>query len=276
MAAGEWVGDYWLTSSGAMATDAWVDGGRYYVGASGAWVPGMQPSTPDKPSQPEEKVVTLDQPSDFRYDIRESGAFIVGINYDVWDANGWWNDRVKPKVVIPARIEGKEVVSVETYNAPYGLFALDVSGCLETLEKLDASGNSLETLNLSGCTALKRLDCSGNCLASLELLNCPSLEVLECRANQLESLQIDSERLRSLDCSYNQLSLLGISDCNFAYSRFGNHYGTLNISNNKFTSLGFDLSNFGGSITCYGNNFDSETKAVLKAWGERDGNTLDW
>ena len=60
MASDEWAGDYWLTSSGAMATDAWVDGGRYYVGASGAWVPGMQPSTPDKPSQPEENVVTLD------------------------------------------------------------------------------------------------------------------------------------------------------------------------------------------------------------------------
>ena len=33
-----WVGDYWLGSDGRMATNSWVDNGRYYVGPSGAWV----------------------------------------------------------------------------------------------------------------------------------------------------------------------------------------------------------------------------------------------
>ena len=33
-----WVGSYWLGSDGKMATSTWVDNGRYYVGANGAWI----------------------------------------------------------------------------------------------------------------------------------------------------------------------------------------------------------------------------------------------
>ena len=33
-----WVGSYWLGADGRMATSSWVDNGRYYVGANGAWV----------------------------------------------------------------------------------------------------------------------------------------------------------------------------------------------------------------------------------------------
>ena len=32
-----WVGSYWLGSDGKMATSAWVDNGRYYVGPNGVW-----------------------------------------------------------------------------------------------------------------------------------------------------------------------------------------------------------------------------------------------
>ena len=32
-----WVGSYWLGSDGRMATNTWVDGGRYYVGTNGVW-----------------------------------------------------------------------------------------------------------------------------------------------------------------------------------------------------------------------------------------------
>ena len=32
-----WVGSYWLSSDGKMATSSWVDNGRYYVGANGLW-----------------------------------------------------------------------------------------------------------------------------------------------------------------------------------------------------------------------------------------------
>ena len=32
-----WVGSYWLGADGKMATNTWVDGARYYVGANGVW-----------------------------------------------------------------------------------------------------------------------------------------------------------------------------------------------------------------------------------------------
>ena len=37
-----WQGNYWLGADGRMATNSWVDGGRYYVGSDGAWVRGAQ------------------------------------------------------------------------------------------------------------------------------------------------------------------------------------------------------------------------------------------
>ena len=37
-----WAGNYWLGADGKMVTNAWVDNGRYYVGANGAWVKGVQ------------------------------------------------------------------------------------------------------------------------------------------------------------------------------------------------------------------------------------------
>ena len=38
LARNKWVGNYWLGADGKMATNAWVDNGRYYVDGSGAWV----------------------------------------------------------------------------------------------------------------------------------------------------------------------------------------------------------------------------------------------
>ena len=35
-----WSGNYWLDSNGCMAVNQWVDGGKYYVGPDGAWIPG--------------------------------------------------------------------------------------------------------------------------------------------------------------------------------------------------------------------------------------------
>ena len=34
-----WQGNYYLKSDGKLATNEWVDGGRYYVDASGLWKP---------------------------------------------------------------------------------------------------------------------------------------------------------------------------------------------------------------------------------------------
>ncbi len=39
-----WEGDYWLRENGTMATDQWVDHGRYYVDETGKWVPDAKKS----------------------------------------------------------------------------------------------------------------------------------------------------------------------------------------------------------------------------------------
>ena len=42
LARNTWAGNYWLGADGKMVTNAWVDNGRYYVDANGAWVKGAQ------------------------------------------------------------------------------------------------------------------------------------------------------------------------------------------------------------------------------------------
>ena len=44
-----WVGSYWLGADGKMATNAWVDNGRYYVGANGLWDKNAKKSEAPKP-----------------------------------------------------------------------------------------------------------------------------------------------------------------------------------------------------------------------------------
>ena len=39
MAENRWIGNYWVGADGAMATSAWVDGGKYYVGSDGVYDP---------------------------------------------------------------------------------------------------------------------------------------------------------------------------------------------------------------------------------------------
>ena len=42
LARNAWAGNYWLGADGKMVTNAWVDNGRYYVDANGAWVKDAQ------------------------------------------------------------------------------------------------------------------------------------------------------------------------------------------------------------------------------------------
>ena len=51
-----WVGNYWLDSDGSMATNAWVDNGRYYVDADGSWDKNVK--KPEEKKQGWEKTVT--------------------------------------------------------------------------------------------------------------------------------------------------------------------------------------------------------------------------
>ena len=49
LARSAWAGNYWLGADGRMVTNAWVDGGRYYVGSNGLWVKGAQKPAAAKP-----------------------------------------------------------------------------------------------------------------------------------------------------------------------------------------------------------------------------------
>ena len=51
LARNKWVGNYWLGADGKMATSAWVDNGRYYVGANGAWVKDAKKPEESKPAE---------------------------------------------------------------------------------------------------------------------------------------------------------------------------------------------------------------------------------
>ena len=44
-----WIGSYWLGSDGKMATNTWVDGGRYYVDANGVWDKNVKKQEAPKP-----------------------------------------------------------------------------------------------------------------------------------------------------------------------------------------------------------------------------------
>ena len=46
-----WVGSYWLGSDGKMATSAWVDNGRYYVGPNGVWDKNAKKPEETKPAE---------------------------------------------------------------------------------------------------------------------------------------------------------------------------------------------------------------------------------
>ena len=49
LARNAWAGNYWLGADGKMVSNAWVDGGRYYVGSNGLWVKGAQKPAAAKP-----------------------------------------------------------------------------------------------------------------------------------------------------------------------------------------------------------------------------------
>ena len=120
-----WVGSYWLGSDGKMATSAWVDNGRYYVGANGVWVKDAK--KPEAPKPVEKKQGWVKEGNTWYY--YENGTVArnkwIGSTYWVgadgkmvtsaWvdngryyvDANGAWvKDAKKPEV--PKPVEKKQ------------------------------------------------------------------------------------------------------------------------------------------------------------------------
>ena len=111
-----WIGNYWLGSDGRMATNAWVDGGRYYVGTDGAWVKGAQNTTTVKSGWVKEgytwyyyknglvvrnawagnywlgadgRMATNSWVDNNRYYVGNDGAWVKGAQHTTTVKNGW-------------------------------------------------------------------------------------------------------------------------------------------------------------------------------------------
>jgi prepilin-type N-terminal cleavage/methylation domain-containing protein len=102
--------------------------------------------------------------------------------------------------------------AIGSFGIGGSLNSLNVSG-LTALWQLLCSNAGLTSLNISGCTALTQLQCSNNQLTSLNLSGCTALTQISCSNNQLPSLPGLSActGLQSLDCGTNQLTTLNVS-----------------------------------------------------------------
>ena len=129
LARNAWAGNYWLGADGKMVTNAWVDNGRYYVGANGAWVKDAQkPATP-KPAVAQKQGWVQSGGAWYYYYqgnvVRnawvgsywlgadgkmatsswvDGGRYYVGAN-GVWDKNAKKQEAVKPVTPKPAEVK---------------------------------------------------------------------------------------------------------------------------------------------------------------------------
>ena len=81
----KWAGNYWLGADGKMATNAWVDNGRYYVGSTGLWDKDAKKQEAPKPA--EKKQGWVKSGSDWYY--YENGT----LARNKWIGDTYWVDK---------------------------------------------------------------------------------------------------------------------------------------------------------------------------------------
>ena len=93
-----------------------------------------------------------------------------------------------------------------------------------TLKEVNACSNEFETLDFSIYNTLTRIHCYGNdCLTALNVRGLRYLEDLRCDGCALESLDLSTNiRLKYLNCSYNRLTKLDLSN-NQMLENIGNY-----------------------------------------------------
>ena len=117
-----WAGNYWLGADGRMVTNAWVDGGRYYVGSNGLWVKGAQKPAAAKPEVKKQGWVQNGSAWNYYYQgniVRNAwigsywlgadgrmatNAWVDGGRYYV-GANGVWDKTVKKQEVAKPEVK---------------------------------------------------------------------------------------------------------------------------------------------------------------------------
>ena len=138
LARNAWAGNYWLGADGKMVTNAWVDNGRYYVDANGAWVKGAQKPTAPKPAVAQKQGWVQSGGAWYYYYqgnvVRnawvgsywvgadgkmatsswvDGGRYYVGAN-GVWDKNAKKPEAVKPVTPKPAEVKKQGWVKEES------------------------------------------------------------------------------------------------------------------------------------------------------------------
>ena len=136
LARNAWAGNYWLGADGKMVTNAWVDNGRYYVDANGAWVKGAQKPAAPKPTVAQKQGWVQSGGTWYFYHqgqiVRnawvgsywlgadgkmatsswvDGGRYYVGAN-GVWDKNAKKQEPVKPATPKPAEVKKNGWVKV--------------------------------------------------------------------------------------------------------------------------------------------------------------------
>jgi hypothetical protein len=124
------------------------------------------------------------------------------------------------------------------------LVHLDVSNNA-VLEELICTNNQLDSLDVSENINLKYLYCNKNQLTSLDISNATSLVQLFCSENNLTGIDLSDAHLADLDCSFNQISALDVSNFAFMIS--------LDCSNNQIASLDVTANTYLWYLYCNNN-----------------------
>ena len=127
-----------------------------------------------------------------------------------------------------------------TYLSCFGdsLTSLDVSGCT-ALTTLYCHSNSLTSLDVSGLTALTTLNCSNNSITSLDVSGLTALTNLDCNDNSLTSLDVSGlTALTFLHCNNNSLTSLRAVGVVLSY--YSVHIGGSDISDNNLDATALD------------------------------------
>jgi len=143
------------------------------------------------------------------------------------------------------RSQSGQITSISCVSG--GLYAADFTNC-ESLTSADVSNNSLASLLLDRCPALRLLYCHTNELPELELGSLSLLQELYCHANRLTALKLPLSLL-SVQCNDNliqTLSLAGLSSLVNLYC----HY-------NQLTTLDLRPSPSLKNFNCLGNRLTS-------------------
>jgi len=117
----------------------------------------------------------------------------------------------------------------------------------DSIEKIEAESNNLNTIDISTKNRLVRLDIQGNSLTSINLAKNINLQELYIGGNQFTNLDISKNKhLKDLSIYYNQISTLDVSN--------NSELMNLNCSSNKIRNLDLSHNSKLQGLDCSTNN----------------------